>query len=115
MMNTENLEMVGILTEALNAESWRTVTPAIVDSALKHKGARDEDSAEMIELILATRTADFGVVYGGWDSTRSALKRVIDSNRSTDITSYYEKNKKTWDATMDSVFASFEELVEKNK
>ena len=115
MMNTENLEMVGILTEALNAESWRTVTPAIVDSALKHKGARDEDSAEMIELILATRTADFGVVYGGWDSPRSALKRVIDSNRSTDITSYYEKNKKTWDATMDSVFASFEELVEKNK
>lgn len=115
MMNTENLEMVGVLTEALNAESWRTVTPAIVDSALKYKGARDADSAEMIELIIATRTADFGVVYGSWNSPRSALKEVIDKNRSTDITSYYEKNKKSWDATMDSVFASFEELVEKNK
>ena len=107
--------MVGILTEALNAESWRTVTPAIVDSALKYKAARDADSAEMIELIIATRTADFGVVYGGWESPRSALKEVIDKNRSTDITSYYEKNKKSWDAKMDKVFASFEELAEKNK
>ena len=115
MMNTENLEMVGILTEALNAENWRTVTPAIVDSALKYKGTRDVDSAEMIELILATRTADFGVVYGGWDSPRGALKCVIDSNRSTDITSYYEGNKAKWDATMDSVFTAFEELTEKNQ
>ena len=79
------------------------------------KGARDADSAEMIELILATRTADFGVVYGGWESPRSALKEVIDKNRSTDITSYYEKNKKSWDAKMDKVFAAFEELAEKNK
>ena len=40
---------------------------------------------------------------------------MIDKAHSTDIASYYEENKPTWDATMDSVFTAFEALVEKNK
>ena len=103
------------MMEAINAESWRSVTPAIVDTALKFKGARDADSMEMIDIILAGRFLDFGLIYGGWGSARSALRRVIDKAHSMDITSYYEENKPKWDATMDGVFAAFETLVEKNK
>lgn len=115
MLTEQDTELVGIMMEGLNAESWRTVTPAVVDSALKFKGARDEESIEMIDIIINTRVVDFGVVYGGWGSARSALRRVIDKAHSTDITSYYEENKPKWDATMDGVFAAFETLVEKNK
>ena len=115
MLTAADTELVGIMMEALNAESWRTVTPAVVDSALKFKGARDEESIEMIDIIIDSRVVDFGLVYGGWGSARSAIKRVVDKANSTDITSYYEQNKPTWDATMDSVFTAFEELVEKNK
>lgn len=115
MLGAQDLEMVGIMMEAIHAESWRSVTPVIVDTVLKFKGARDADSMEMIDLILAGRFVDFGLVYGGWGSARSALRRVIDKAHSTDIASYYEENKPTWDATMDSVFAAFEELVEKNQ
>ena len=70
---------------------------------------------EMIDIILAGRFLDFGLVYGGWGSARSALRRVIDKAHSTDIASYYEENKPTWEATMNSVIAAFEELVEKNQ
>lgn len=115
MLGAQDLELVGVMMEALHAESWRSVTPAIVDTALKFKGARDADSTEMIDLILAGRSVDFGLVYGGWGSARSALRRVIDKAHSTDIASYYEENKPTWDATMDSVFTAFEELVAKEK
>ena len=115
MLTATDLELVGVMMEAINAESWRSVTPAIVDTALKFKGARDADSMEMIDIILAGRFLDFGLIYGGWGSARSALRRVIDKAHSTDIASYYEENKPTWDATMDSVIAAFETLVEKNK
>lgn len=115
MLTATDLELVGVMMEAINAESWRSVTPAIVDTALKFKGARDADSMEMIDIILAGRFLDFGLIYGGWGSARSALRRVIDKAHSTDITSYYEENKPKWDATMDGVFAAFETLVEKNK
>ena len=114
-LTAADTELVGIMMEGLNAESWRTVTPAVVDMALKFKGARDAESIEMIDLIIDSRVVDFGVVYGGWNSARSAIKRVVDKAHSTDITSYYEENKPTWDATMDSVFAAFEELVAKEK
>ena len=115
MLTATDLELIGVMMEAINAESWRSVTPAIVDTALKFKGARDADSMEMIDIILAGRFLDFGLVYGGWGSARSALRRVIDKAHSTDIASYYEENKPTWEATMSSVIAAFEELVEKNK
>ena len=56
-------EFVGIITEALAAESYKSVVPAYYDVVLKTKASRDEDSAEMIDLIRDTIIIDFGYIH----------------------------------------------------
>ena len=58
-----NLEMIGTIFEALNAESAKTVIPAYYDVALKAKYARDEESAGMLDLIFDSRIYDLGDTY----------------------------------------------------
>jgi len=65
-MTITDFEFVGMMIEAIAAEGYRTVRPAIYDVALKIKQARDEDSAEMIDIILDGRRSDFGYPYDGW-------------------------------------------------
>ena len=52
-----------MILEALCCESFNNVVPAYKDIALKSKFARDEDSAQMIDLIMAHRVMDFGDTY----------------------------------------------------
>ena len=61
-----NDEMIGAVVEALSAYSWRTVLPAYYEIALSAKSARDEESVEMIDLVLSSRVIDFAYLYDGW-------------------------------------------------
>ena len=69
MTTVKNLEMVGAVTEALSAESWRSVMPVLRDVTLGVKMARDPQCLEMIELVLNSRYIDFAYLYDnseGW-------------------------------------------------
>ncbi len=55
----EDYEMVGVVMEALNAESWKTVMPAYYDAALKGRYSTDAPMAKMIELIAETRIYEY--------------------------------------------------------
>lgn len=57
----EDYEFVGILMEALNAESWKTVYPAYYEEALKGRYSTDENMAKMIELITDSRMYEYGM------------------------------------------------------
>lgn len=56
-------EFVGIITEALAAESYKSVVPAYYDVVLKTKASRDEESSEMIDLIRDNIVVDFGYIH----------------------------------------------------
>jgi len=56
----EDYDMVGIIMEAMCAESWKTVTPAYYDEALKGRYSADETTAKMIDLIMDGRVFDWG-------------------------------------------------------
>lgn len=56
----EDYDMVGVIMEALCAESWKTVTPAYYDEALKGRYSADETTAKMIDLIMDGRVFDWG-------------------------------------------------------
>ncbi len=60
---SQNLDMAGAVLEALNAESYRIVTPAWYESALKLKYARDDISSQMIDLIKGSMTTNFIFAY----------------------------------------------------
>lgn len=56
-------ERAAILMEAINAESYRQVIPAVYEQTARHKLAPDEDSTEMIDLIMEHLIYDGSFVF----------------------------------------------------
>ena len=79
------------------------------DVSLKFKGARDEQSIEMLDRIVNSRIFDFGYVYGGWGCV--FWIQYLLEGASKDITSYYEKNFKPYNKSMEKVFKCFDEYT----
>lgn len=59
----DELEMIGAFLEAMAAESYRTVTPAYYELALKTKYVSDEQSVKMLDDIVNNFYVDAGVLY----------------------------------------------------
>ena len=55
-----NPEKIGAIMEALTCESYNSVIPVYYDISLKTKHARDEESADMIDLIFSNCVFDLG-------------------------------------------------------
>ena len=58
----EDYGFCGIIMEALNAESWKTVYPAYYEEALKGRYSSDTNMAEMIDLITNSRVYEYGIL-----------------------------------------------------
>ena len=61
--SSQNMDMAGAVLEALAAESYRRVTPAWYETALKVKYARDDISSQMVDLIRASMNTNFLFAY----------------------------------------------------
>ena len=85
-------EFVGIITEALNAESMREVYPAYYEIALKKKYSYDDESVKVLDMVVDNRVFDFGYVYDGWKGMSFYIQRLIGDQKSKDFESYYAKN-----------------------
>ncbi len=105
--SVQDLEYTGIMAEVLCAESWKHTIPAYYDTALKYKGARDEQSIAMIDMIMDSRIFDFGYVYGGWGCVFWFQSMLEGATK--DIASYYEKNFGAYETNMEKVFTAFDE------
>ena len=85
-----SLDFIGVLYEALSAESYKTVYPAYYDTALKGKYSSDPTTAEMVDLIMAGRNFDFSFQFG--DSYFQQLpywvRQAIQSNDTAVATRY---------------------------
>ena len=106
----EKLGMVGYVLDALNAYSYEYLRPAIYDLSLSAKGTRDEDSLEMIELIMANRSYDFAgfaEIGGSYPFTPALTYRNLLAKKDVNITSYYESNR----SMAESYFDSYREIV----
>ena len=55
-----HVERAGVMLEALSSYSAKTIIPAYYEIALKTKYARDDDSAQMLDLIMETLVVDIG-------------------------------------------------------
>ena len=51
---------IGAVIEAMSCESYNCVIPAYYEVSLKNKHARDEESADMLDIIFANRVMDLG-------------------------------------------------------
>lgn len=115
VQTVQDVERAGVITEALSAEGWKIMLPAYYDTALKHKGTRDQQSVEILDMIVANVIFDFGYVFGGWSASNPGFGIcTVLASGSPDITSFYESKKKATTARIEEVTAAFEEYLETN-
>lgn len=78
-VKAERFPIVRDLVTALSAETWKSVLPLYTELTLKSKMARDEQSVEMIELVLGGRVFDFAGMYDGFSGYSYKLYTVMQN------------------------------------
>lgn len=89
---TGSYELIGAITESLSAASYLDLTPVYCGIALEQKGTRDDDSIEILRMILDSRVIDFAYLYDGFKGWVMKLPDMISSSSS--IASKIESQKK---------------------
>lgn len=108
-ISASDLELIGAATELLNAESYRTVVPAYYETALKVKYARDVESVQIMDLILAGCTFDFGYFYDNWVGFAFMLQDMMRA-KSSDFASYFATRENAAIEQFNKVIAAFEAI-----
>ncbi|MCQ2431775.1 MAG: hypothetical protein MJ175_04135 [Clostridia bacterium] len=71
----DSLDNIGILLEALAADSHYNTLPVYKEVTLQSKYARDEGSAEMVDIIFSSQVYDLGVTI--WTNVRSTYMEGV--------------------------------------
>jgi hypothetical protein len=61
---SEQIPFAAAVLEAMAAEAYDKVMPAYYELALKYKYTRDEEAADVIDIIRDSTTTDFGYIWG---------------------------------------------------
>ena len=85
-----DLEMSSIVLEALAAEGRYTLLPAYYDVVLSRKYTRDDESAEMLDLIFGSRVYDIGGVYNFGNVWMDLIHNIATPN-DRNIVSFYDR------------------------
>lgn len=99
-------EFCGIITEALAAESWKQIIPKVYDIALKVRGARDEVSTEIIDIIAGGCVFDMGFVYGNNAMMGGCLQKLMVA-KDSNFMSHFDANKASWEARLEEIVEIF--------
>ena len=90
ILDDTDLEKVGVLLNALGYASYYESIPAYIEVLLKEKVARNEDSAEMLQLVFDSSAYDLGT--GVWSAdTKNKYVSNIFAKSSPDIASLTQK------------------------
>ena len=60
----QNPAMIAAFLEAMSAESFRTITPAYFETAIKVKYSRDSETAKMLDMVVSGIYLDFSYIFG---------------------------------------------------
>ena len=101
------LELAYAALEALTAETYRTVTPAYYETALKSKYARDEISQQMIDVVHDAMTTSFVFAYNYAISNAGLLFRDLVTNNSNDYASAVKRSEKAANKLLSKIVEHF--------
>lgn len=103
-----NTEFAGVVLEGMASSSYKILTPAYYEIALKGKYARDDESDAMLDLLLVNRAYDLGLIYawGGFASSYNALAITGENG----LSSLVAKTEKTINKAVDKFIVAFDEM-----
>jgi hypothetical protein len=113
----DHLDFIGTMVEALSAETHNSVIRPYYDLVVTHKNTRDEESIEMIEIIMKGRLYDLATLHyariyytdntlnAGYNFGLGLLMRHSVTYKIPDISSY-------WVSVKDQVALRLEELID---
>ncbi|MBQ4590683.1 MAG: extracellular solute-binding protein [Clostridia bacterium] len=93
-IDAKNPEMSAAVLEALCAQSYRTVTPAYFDVALKNRYSRDQETAEMMDLIKNSALINFEQLYNESIGNPWFVLRTLMPAKNSNYASYWATNSK---------------------
>ena len=100
-------ELTGAMIESMSAYSTNNVIPAYVNVALQTKIARDEESVEMMQIVLDSRVMDFGYLYCGWNGWTWQLANLFADPGN--YSSMIARNQKLLTKTYEKIIKMFTE------
>ena len=99
-----------VILEALSAKSRYTLLPAYYDISLQRKFTRDEESADMLDIIFDSQVYDIGAIYNIGGYSWEIIAMTMKQNR--DIVSLYEKKEKAALKDIEKIAQKYVEIVE---
>ena len=106
-ITSKDLTFTGAMLEALSAESYRVVTPAWYESALKLKYARDDISSQMIDMIKDSMSTNFIFAYNSSLNGIGQVYRSLITNKSTDYVSTVQSKLPAAQASLENLIKTF--------
>ena len=103
-------EFVSIMIEGFASESYRTVTPTLMETYLRRKITRDADSSDMIEYIVRNRVFDMAYV-NMHDGVGSYVRDLLKKG-ATSISSELDKYKKSAKTKIEKIVKSFDKSLQ---
>ena len=107
---SDRIDFVGAVTEALAAESYRYVTPAYYETAMKIKYSRDDMTSQMLDIIRDGARFDFAFVNSNSINNIIHIFRELSNKKSTDFVSLYEKNEPKYQKALEKLVDKYKEL-----
>ena len=110
-VSTDVLPAAAATLDAMAEESHEKVSPIYYDSALKYKYTRDNDSAEMIDLIHRTLITDFAAAWSNSISDIAHFFRTY-AHSLNKITSIISKQTSKWKESLNTLLEQLDEASE---
>ncbi len=110
----QDLEMTGIILEDMAYHSYKIVRPDFFDILLDGKVARDEESAEMLDIVYKNMYVCLLQPMSGVGlSTDSTMRAFITSKSgSSSIASTFKRSEAMWKKTLAQITDAFEEKMD---
>ncbi|MBR5680167.1 MAG: hypothetical protein IKX19_05885, partial [Clostridia bacterium] len=107
-VTTPRAEMAGAVLEALNAQTYRTVTPAWYEVTLKCKYSRDLLSSDIIDLIHDSIYTSFLFAYSPMISQMGQVMRDLVTNNNTNYMSNVASKLKVANKSLERMYTELE-------
>jgi hypothetical protein len=105
-------DAVSATLEAMASESYKLVSPAYYETALKVKFTRDSDSARMIDLIRSNISTDFVTLYSYQLSNINHFFRDNIGGGNSNISAALKANEKAWGKIIKKLLKDLDEALD---